>query len=196
MRENAYSTGFGPSTPGLLTLVSGQTNGATNISPVAATFAVADGGAGSFTVISDPDPLGDTCSGSAVVIMKGQTVGDWLSTGGVSWGSFMGGFDLTIRNANGTTGCNRSSAGLAGTTNDYIPHHAFFQYQASTANPTHVRPASIAEIGHDGLANHNYDINDFFAAVPACNFPPANLLTAPAYQDGHAASSDPLHDQL
>src|SRR5260370_37165562 len=120
MSDNSYSTGFGPSTPGLLNLVSGQTNGATNISPVAATFAVADGGAGSFTVISDPDPLGDTCSGSAVVSMKGQNVGDLFSTAGVSWGSFMGGFDLTIRNANGTTGCNRSSAGLAGTTNDYI----------------------------------------------------------------------------
>jgi len=195
MSDNSYSTGFGPSTPGLLNLVSGQTNGATNISPVAATFAVADGGAGSFTVISDPDPLGDTCSGSAVVSMKGQNVGDLLSTAGVSWGSFMGGFDLTIRNANGTTGCNRSSAGLAGTTNDYIPHHAFFQYQASTANPTHVRPASIAEIGHDGLANHNYDINDFFAAVRAGNFPAVNFLKAPAYQDGHAGYSDPLDEQ-
>src|SRR5215831_10457673 len=52
MNDNSYSTVFGPSTPGLLNLVSGQTNGATNIAAVAATFAVADGGIGSFSVIS------------------------------------------------------------------------------------------------------------------------------------------------
>ena len=195
MSDNSYSTGFGPSTPGLLNLVSGQTNGATNISAAAATFAVVDGGAGSFTVINDPDPVGDVCSGSAVVSMKGQNVGELLSAAGVSWGGFMGGFDLTIQNTNGTTGCKRSSTGLAGTTGDYIPHHAFFQYDPLTANLSHTRPASIAEIGHDGPANHQYDINDFFAAVKAGNFPAVNFLKAPAYQDGHAGYSDPLDEQ-
>jgi phospholipase C len=195
MSDNSYSTGFGPSTPGLLNLVSGQTNGATNISAAAATFAVVDGGAGSFTVISDPDPVGDVCSGSAVVTMKGQNVGDLLNAAGVSWGAFMGGFDLTIQNPNGTTGCKRTSTGLAGTTGDYIPHHAFFQYYPTTANPSHTRPASIAEIGHAGPANHQYDINDFFAAVNAGNFPAVNFLKAPAFQDGHAGYSDPLDEQ-
>ena len=195
MSDNSYSTGFGPSTPGLLNLVSGQTNGATNISAAAATFAVVDGGAGSFTVINDPDPVGDVCSGSAVVTMKGQNVGDLLDAAGVSWGAFMGGFDLTVQNSNGTTGCKRSSTGLAGTTGDYIAHHAFFQYYASTANPSHTRPASIAEIGHSGPANHQYDVNDFFAAVKAGNFPAVNFLKAPAYQDGHAGYSDPLDEQ-
>src|SRR5258708_29836568 len=146
MSDNSYSTTFGPSTPGMLDLISGQTNGAINISAVAATFAVVDGGAGSFTVINDPDPVGDVCSGSAVVSMKGQNIGDLLNAAGVSWGAFMVGFDLTTQNPNGTTGCKRSSTGLAGATGDYIPHHAFFQYYALTANPTHARPASIAEI--------------------------------------------------
>jgi phospholipase C len=195
MSDNSYSTGFGPSTPGLLNLVAGQTNGATNISPAAATFAVVDGGAGSFTVISDPDPLGDVCSGSAVVSMKGRNIGELLTGVGVSWGSFVGGFDLTIQNSNGTTGCKRSSTGLSGTTPDYIPHHAFFQYDPLTANPSHTRPASITEIGHDGPANHNYDMNDFFAAVGAGNFPAVSFLKAPAYQDGHAGYSNPLDEQ-
>ncbi len=195
MSDNSYSTGFGPSTPGLLNLVSGQTNGAINISAAAATFAVVDGGAGSFTVINDPDPVGDVCSSSAVVSMKGQNVGDLLDAAGVSWGAFMGGFDLTVQNPNGTTGCKRSSTGLAGTTCDYIPHHAFFQYYATTANPSHARPASIAEIGHSGPANHQYDVNDFFAAVKAGNFPAVNFLKAQAYQDGHAGYSDPLDEQ-
>jgi phospholipase C len=195
MNDNSYSTVFGPSTPGLLNLVSGQTNGATNISPVAATFAVVDGGSGSFSVINDPDPLGDICSGSAVVSMSGKNIGDLLNNAGVSWGSFMGGFNLSVTNANGTTGCKRSSTGLAGTTGDYIPHHAFFQYHASTSNPSHKRPASISEVGHNGPANHNYDLEDFFAAVSAGNYPAVSFLKAPAFQDGHAGYSDPLDEQ-
>jgi len=54
------------------------------------------------------------------VQMSGRNIGDLLSAAGVSWGSFMGGFDLTAKNPNTTTGCARSSAGLAGTTKDYI----------------------------------------------------------------------------
>jgi phospholipase C len=127
--------------------------------------------------------------------MKGTNIGDLLNAAGVSWGSFMGGFNLSTANANGTTGCKRSSAGLASTTGDYIPHHAFFQYHPSTANLTHARPASISEIGHNGPANHNYDITDFFAAVSAGNFPAVNFLKAPAFQDGHAGYSDPLDEQ-
>jgi phospholipase C len=195
MSDNSYSTVFGPSTPGLLNLVSGQTNGATDISPAALGFAVVDGGSGSFTVISDPDPLNDVCSGSAVVSMEGRNIGDLLHDAGVSWGSFMGGFNLSTVNPNGTTGCARSSAGLAGTTSDYIPHHAFFQYHASTSNPKHTRPASISEIGNDGPANHNYDLEDFFAAVSAGNYPAVSVLKASAYQDGHAGYSDPLDEQ-
>src|SRR6202790_682866 len=195
MSDNSYSTGFGPSTPGLLNLVSGQTNGAINISAAAASFAVVDAGNGSFSVVSDPDPLGDACSGRAVLAMEGKNIGDLLTAAGVSWGSFMGGFNLSKVNSNGTTGCKRSSSGLAGTTADYIPHHAFFQYSATTSNPNHTRPASISEIGHDGSANHNYDVADFFAAVKAGNFPAVSYLKAPAYQDGHAGYSDPLDEQ-
>ncbi|HKW32638.1 MAG TPA: alkaline phosphatase family protein [Candidatus Acidoferrum sp.] len=196
MNDNSYSSTFGPSTPGLLNLVSGQTNGAFNIAPGAAAFAIADGGNGSFSVISDPDPVGDVCSNTGITVsMSGRNIGNLLNDANVSWGSFMGGFDLTVANPNGKTGCARSSTGLSGTTNDYIPHHAFFQYHASTANPTHARPASIAEIGHAGPANHNYDINDFFAAVRAGNFPAVSILKAPAFQDGHAGYSNPLDEQ-
>lgn len=193
MNDNSYSTVFGPSTPGLLNLVSGQTNGAINAGTSA--FAVVDGGNGSLSVISDADPAGDVCSGSATFSMTGQNIGNLMSAAGVSWGSFMGGFNLSIVNPNGTTGCKRSSTGFSGTTADYIPHHAFFQYHASTSNPNHTRPASIAEIGHDGQANHNYDTADFFAAVSAGNFPAVSFLKAPAFQDGHAGYSNPLDEQ-
>src|SRR5713226_8091376 len=111
MSDNSYSTTFGPSTPGLMNLVSGQTNGVT------ATLngtgdEVIGGSDGSLTVTGDPDPIGDVCSNPTrnQVTMGSKNIGDLLSAAGVTWGSFMGGFDLTVVNANGTTGCSRSSA--------------------------------------------------------------------------------------
>ncbi len=198
MSDNSYSTTFGPSTPGLINLVSGQTNGVT------ATLngtgdEVAGGSDGSLTVIGDPDPIGDVCSNPSrnQVTMGSQNIGDLLSGAGVTWGSFMGGFDLTVVNPNGTTGCSRSSAnavdGVA--TKDYIPHHSFFNYHTSTSNPSHTRPASIAEIGNAGQANHQYDLQDFFTAAAAGNLPAVSFLKAQAYQDGHAGYSDPLDEQ-
>lgn len=196
MSDNSYDTTFGPSTPGLMNLVSGQTNGVVQI--LNGTGSETDGGNGTLTVIGDPDPIGDVCSAPTrnQVQMGSKNIGDLLSTAGVAWGSFIGGFDLTLTNPNGTTGCARSSVSqYTGTVTDYIPHHAFFQYYASTANPNHTRPSSITEIGNAGPANHNYDINDFFAAVKAGNFPSVNFLKALAYQDGHAGYSDPLDEQ-
>jgi phospholipase C len=195
MSDNSYNTTFGPSTPGLLNLVAGQTNGLTQVTN--GTGSETDGGNSSLTVVGDPDPLNDVCSAPTrnQVQMSGRNIGDLLNDAGVTWGSFMGGFDLTITNANGTTGCARSSTGLAATTGDYIPHHAFFQYHASTSNPKHTRPASISEIGHNGPANHNYDINDFYAAVKTGNFPAVSFLKAISIQDGHAGYSDPLDEQ-
>jgi phospholipase C len=195
MSDNSFGTTFGPSTPGLMNLVAGQTNG------VAATLngtgnEVSDG-SGGLTVIGDPDPIGDVCSNPTrnQVSMNGQNIGNLLSAAGVTWGGFMGGFNLSTVNPNGTTSCARSSAGLAGTTADYIPHHSFFNYWPSTANPTHARPASLAEIGNAGPANHQYDLQDFFAAAGAGNLPAVSFLKAAAYQDGHAGYSDPIDEQ-
>jgi len=195
MSDNSYSTTFGPSTPGAVNLISGQTNGV--VKTLNGTADEVDGGGGSLTLISDADPLGDVCSNPTrnQVQMGGTNIGDLLNEAGITWGSFMGGFDLTAVNSNGSTGCHRSSAGLAGTTGDYIPHHAWFQYYASTANANHTRPASPAEIGNSGPANHEYDLTDFFAAVQNGNFPAVSFLKAQAYQDGHAGYSDPLDEQ-
>jgi len=154
-----------------------------------------DGGNGSLTIIGDPDPLNDVCSGNSQAQLAGTNIGDLLTSAGVSWGSFMGGFNLKLKNSDGSTGCNRASTGLAGSTNDYIPHHSFFGYWASTANPTHARPESVAEIGNAGPANHNYDVQDFFDAVQRGNFPAVSFIKAPAFQDGHAGYSDPLDEQ-
>jgi phospholipase C len=198
MSDNSYDTNFGPSTPGAINLISGQTNGLTsNMSPGGAT--IPDGG-GSLTLISDADPVGDVCSTTTgeLVQFKGKNVGDLLNAAGVSWGFFEGGFDLSVVNADGSTGCKRSTTSKITNTKkaDYIPHHQPFQYYTSTANLTHVRPKSVHLIGtsNDG-ANHQYDTHDFFDAVNAGNFPAVSYLKAPGFQDGHAGYSDPLDEQ-
>jgi phospholipase C len=156
--------------------------------------------AGPGTLVGDLEPTGDVCSGTPTVAMGGQNVGNLLNAQGVTWGAFMGGFDLTITNPNGTTSCKRSSPATpanGGPTADYIPHHAFFQYFASTANPQHTRPNSLANIGtsHDGGANHQYDLHDFFDAMAVGNMPAVSFLKAIAAGDGHAGYSDPLLEQ-
>ena len=196
MSDNSYSTTFGPSTPGVINLVSGQTNGVT--ATLNGTGDEVSGGSdGSLTVIGDPDPIGDVCSASTrnQVTMGSKNIGDLLSAAGVTWGGFMGGFNLSIVNPDGSTGCKRTSTGLAGPTKDYIPHHSFFNYWTSTSNSAHTRPASLAEIGNAGPANHQYDVLDFFAAAAIGNLPAVSFLKAPAYQDGHAGYSDPLDEQ-
>lgn len=198
MSDNSYGTTFGPSAPGAINLVSGQTSGVAQT--LNGTADETSDGHGGLTMIGDPDPLGDVCSspGRNQVRMGGRNIGDMLNAAGITWGWFEGGFDLSTTNANGSTGCKRStlSTVTGGYAPDYIPHHEPFQYYTSTANPDHVRPTSVAMIGHPGdAANHQYDIKDFYSAVRAGNFPAVSFLKAPGYQDGHAGYSDPLDEQ-
>ena len=195
LNDHAFGTTFGPSTPGVINLVSGQTNGVINtVNPGSAV--VADGNGG-LTMISDADPTGDVCSStSKSVSMSGKNIGDLLNAKGLSWGWFQGGFDLTLTNANGTTGCKRSSVSkVTGTIADYIQHHQPFQYYASTQNLMHTRPTSPATVGTSAdPANHQYDIHDFTDALAAGNLPAVSFLKAPAFQNGHAANSDPIDE--
>jgi phospholipase C len=198
MSDNSYGTNFGPSTDGAINLISGQLNGVIN--NLNGTGALIEDGSGGMTLISDADPTGDVCSTTTgeTMSMSGLNIGNLLNAAGVSWGFFEGGFDLTKTNPNGTTGCSRSTTSLITGTKkvDYIPHHQPFQYYKSTANLAHTRPTSVAMIGQAGdAANHQYDINDFYAAVNAGNFPAVSYLKAPGFQDGHAGYSDPLDEQ-
>ena len=197
MSDNSYGTTFGPSTVGALNLASGQTNGVVDSANMREEYVVDDGSGGT-TMINDPDPLHDVCSKGAQVAMGGRNIGDLLNAAQVSWGWFQGGFDLSVVNSNGTTACKRSAPSqVTGKLKaDYIPHHQPFQYYASTANPTHARPASIAGIGRSGdPANHQYDLEDFYRAVRAGNFPAVSFLKATGSQNGHAGYSTPLDEQ-
>ncbi|MFZ0633816.1 MAG: alkaline phosphatase family protein [Acidobacteriaceae bacterium] len=197
LNDNSYGSTFGPSTTGALNLISGQTNGVSD--QISASSKVVDDGSGGLTDIGDADPIGDMCSTTtgAQISMGGQNIGDLLNAEGVTWGWFEGGFNLSLKNSNGTTGCARSttSAVTGVTETDYIPHHEPFQYYTSTQNLKHVRPSSVSMIGHDDAANHQYDINDFYSAVRAGNMPAVSFLKAPGFEDAHAGYSDPLDEQ-
>ena len=96
MSDNSYDTNFGPSTPGAINVVSGQTNGVINNTN--GTGALIEDGSGGLTDISDADPAGDICSTTTgeVFSMSGKNIGDLLNAAGVTWGFFEGGFDLTV----------------------------------------------------------------------------------------------------
>ena len=67
MSENNYDTTFGPSTPGALNLISGQTGGSYAVNPItgapeASTAVSPLNSAGLGTIFGDPDPAYDNCS--------------------------------------------------------------------------------------------------------------------------------------
>jgi phospholipase C len=200
MSDNSYGTTFGPSTPGALNLVSGQTAKAYAVSPQGQrtldAYAVPNqaGVAGTGTVINDPDPAFDRCSNPAyaTAALTGKNIGDLLTDKGVSWGWFQGGFgDCAAASEIGRY----SRQHGAGTTQDYSAHHEPFQYYRSTANPAHTPPASLAEVGHAGPANHQYDLSYFGRALKAGKLPAVSFVKAKKSEDGHAAYSDPLDEQ-
>jgi phospholipase C len=256
MSDNSFGTTFGPSAPGAINLVAGNTGGIGQMINGAATNGdtVPDGKGGN-ALIEDAQPYYDDCSTRDAVSLTGQNVGDLLNAAGVSWGWFQGGYRPTTTFAQATGGTQPTSTftpdqfkgkyaqapasdqGLCnavhpvgpavggvggsapgpnnyGNKDDYIAHHEPFNYYASTANPHHLPPASLAAIGTDtqavtggvpqfNTANHQYDMSDFDALVAAIahgylspdHLPAVSFLKAPGYQDGHAAYSDPLDEQ-
>ena len=187
MSDNNFDTTFGPSTPGVLNLVSGQTNGATP----AVLSGVTDNG----TIYGDADPTYDQCSAGTTVAMSGTNIGNELNARHVTWGWFQGGFTPTGTSGGlAVCGAIHNNVGGAAVT-DYSAHHNPFQYYTSTANPAHLPPKNEAEVGHNGQANHQYDLSYFYKSLTDGNLPAVSFVKAPRYQDGHAGYSDPLDEQ-
>jgi len=212
MNDNSYSTGFGPSTPGALNVVAGNTFGATCgpsfavYSSSACPSGVGASGAavaqGSGTTYSDADPYFDKCSAGSTIAMGGTNVGDLLNSSNVTWGWFQGGFTNPgyvpgeLSTYDTTKVCTGAHANIAGgSRTDYNAHHEPFQYYPQTSNPQHLPPTTVAMIGHQDQANHQYDLADFWAAASSGNLPAVSYLKAANYQDGHAGYSDPLDEQ-
>ncbi len=260
LSDNSFGTTFGPSSPGAINLASGNTGGVgITINKADTNGDTVPDGKGGRSLISDAQPYYDDCSTRDAVSLTGRNIGDELTSAGLSWGWFQGGFRPTTSFAAATAGqatttqptsaftpdefkgkfatapasdqglCNAvhptgaALGGIGGTRpgpnnygnkDDYIAHHEPFQYYASTANPHHLPPASVAAIGTDtqtmsggtpqfDTANHQYDTSDFNALLGAINhgylspdhLPAVSFLKAPGYQDGHAGYSNPLDEQ-
>ncbi|MET9499454.1 alkaline phosphatase family protein [Streptomyces sp. NPDC006552] len=217
MSDRSFGDVYGPSTPGAIDVVSGNTHGVVSAEAGSGTedpqqttkpqnFVQTPDHQGVGTLISDPHPAFDDCSDNdhtsddPTAIMKGRNIGDLLNAKGVSWGWFQGGFRPATP-WDGKQGhyaeCQSQTHANAGGAQvvDYIPHHEPFQYYKSTANPHHLPPKNTREIGHDGQANHQYDIEDFDSALKTARLPSVSYLKAPGYQDGHAGTSSPLDEQ-
>jgi phospholipase C len=169
--------------------------------------------AGPGTAFGDADPTFDICSylpssdggdgraPASTLAMGGNNIGEELTTAHLTWGWFEGGFDKGYVPGQGTQPttaqiCAEQHQNVGGSSvTDYIPHHEPFEYYASTANPMHLPPTSVAAIGRSDQANHQYDSAGFWAAADAGNLPAVSYLKAPAYQDGHAGYSNPLDEQ-
>ncbi len=113
LSDNSFGTTFGPSTPGAINVISGDTGNINlvNNNPVTPnaltspnSSLVADG-QGGFSDINDADPFYDDCSSTTSNIGINNTsasgvtdpnIGDLLNEAGLSWGWFQGGFTPTV----------------------------------------------------------------------------------------------------
>ncbi|HTR76382.1 MAG TPA: alkaline phosphatase family protein [Solirubrobacterales bacterium] len=220
LNDNSYDNQFGPSTPGALNLVSGDTEG--TVVHGGSTSNVAGG-----VTQGDTEPRFDQCSnassslesaevevspghketvmlpGGVTTEMTGRNVGNLLNERGVTWGWFQGGFEPTSHSS-GRAVCGQTMQNIGGNSpTSYVQHHEPFQYYASTANPYHVAPSSVSEVGYSDPAgtpfaqkvDHQYDITWFNQALEAGNMPQVSFLKPPAAENGHPSNSDPLDEQ-
>jgi phospholipase C len=104
MSDNSFGTTFGPSSPGAINLVSGNTgavdmthtaNNPSIASPASPNADLTADGVGGFSLTSDAQPYWDDCSTRDAVAMSGANIGDELNGAGLSWGWFEGGFRPT-----------------------------------------------------------------------------------------------------
>jgi len=104
MGDNSFGTTFGPSSPGAINLVSGNTGGVdtkhmvnspTVSSPANPNGDITADGKGGFSLTGDAQPYWDDCSTRDAVAMSGTNIGDELNNAGLSWGWFQGGFRPT-----------------------------------------------------------------------------------------------------
>ncbi|MGD0380700.1 MAG: alkaline phosphatase family protein [Acidimicrobiales bacterium] len=113
LSDNSFGTTFGPSTPGAINAISGDTGNINlvNNNPVTPnaltspnSSLVADG-QGGFADINDADPFYDDCSSTTSNLGINNTsgtgvtdpnIGDLLNEAGLSWGWFQGGFTPTV----------------------------------------------------------------------------------------------------
>jgi phospholipase C len=195
MSDNSFETTFGPSSPGAINLISGNTGGVdmnhTANSPSISTSnapnadLTADGNGG-YSLTSDAQPYWDDCSTRDAVAMQGKNIGDLLNKAGLSWGWFQGGFAPT--DSYQTALANVGASGQP--TSTFIPDE-FKSYYSSAANrPAHssnqgncdnVNPVGVAlggtgQYGYkDDYIPHHEPFQYYASTANPHHLPPASL---------------------
>ena len=141
MSDNSFGTTFGPSAPGAINLVAGDTGGVDTAhessSPSVATSTapnadITPDGKGGFSLSGDAQPYYDDCSTRDAVALSGTNIGDELNADGLSWGWFQGGFRPTTGFAAAAT-----ATGHAGQpTSTFIPDEFKAAFTGKVLPPT------------------------------------------------------------
>ena len=101
MSDDSFGTTFGPSAPGAINLVAGDTgnvdtshsaNGPSLDTPSSPDNDLDADGKGGYSLTSDAQPYWDDCSTRDAVALSGTNIGDELNQAHLSWGWFEGGF--------------------------------------------------------------------------------------------------------
>ncbi len=195
MSDNFHGSTFGPSAVGAVNLASGMTGNVDLTADDAygdLAYDVVDN-----TMIGDPDPWYEDCISYDHISFKGKNIGDLLNAKNISWGWFQGGFTPSSPYSPGHPAqCNTTTNRLDGTPETaYAGYHNPFQFYATTNNQHHIAPVNVEEVGHNGPANHIYDLKYFWKALANGNLPAVTFLKAARAQDGHPGNSSPLDEQ-
>jgi phospholipase C len=159
MSDNSFGTTFGPSSPGAINLVSGNTGGVGQmINGAAANGDTVADGKGGTSLIEDAQPYYDDCSTRDAVSMTGTNVGDLLNTAGLSWGWFQGGERPTTTFA--------TAAGGTQATSTFIPDQFKGKFAVAPAsdqglcNAVHPVGAALGGTGGTVAGGTNYGNKD------------------------------------
>ncbi|HEY1419601.1 MAG TPA: alkaline phosphatase family protein [Candidatus Dormibacteraeota bacterium] len=161
MSDNSFSSTFGPSSPGAINLISGNT-GTVGLSVNGATtngFDTVPDGKGGFSLIGDAQPYYDDCSTRDAVSMTGLNLGDNLNAAGLSWGWFQGGFRPTTTFATATKAAPQP-------TSTFIPDQFSGKFNVAPAtnqglcNAVHPVGAAVGGTGGTTAGATNYGNKD------------------------------------
>jgi phospholipase C len=162
MSDNSFGTTFGPSAPGAINLVSGNTGGVgLTINGADTNGTTVPDGKGARSVVEDPQPYYDDCSTRDAVSLTGRNVGDLLNAAGVSWGWFQGGFRPTTTFATAA-----AAIGRPADTSVFVPDQFKGKFATAPAsdqgicNAVHPVGAALGGIGGTGAGSTNYGSKD------------------------------------
>jgi phospholipase C len=211
MSDNSFSPTFGPSSPGAVNLVSGNTGGidtaheanapsiATSEKPNAD---ITPDGSGGYSLTSDAQPYWDDCSTRNAVGLTGKNIGDLLNAAGVSWGWFEGGFKPTTDFAAAATAVGHSGQSTATFLPDEFKGKFFVAPAGDQGICNAVTPVGVA-LG-ETAATHQFGFKDdyiphhepfqYYASTANPHHLPPSSLSSIGTDTQHYVSGVPQFD--